>query len=479
MATRSLQFRVPLALVVSAFATTFIVVLVLAVETYFNLQEDQIRLAYTQSFTLQPVLKQALKHDDPWQAYTVLHGPDNLSGIKKNAEFKVLLDTDSDIFSSGEPRIYPIGKSLAILAPYLVDSLKQASMSQQPITLQHNGRTILIAPILEEGISLGTLVYFSRNDVFWNRFIEIMKGASIAIILIFGVLAPIGWKLGKRLVTPLVRLVDCMQQVGNTPIEDIKCIAFPHQDEIGRLGRQFSVMLEDLKIKRELENQLVTQDRLAAIGRLAGGVAHEINNPLASMLVEIDTWNHSPDDAKDTSATMSFIERGLQHIQETVSALLVECRFEKRMLQPIDVDDLMTLIRNEDHSKNINLQFENQITREVNIPATLVRQILLNLSLNALQAIPESGTIFIRVTCENQQLILQVGDDGHMIPQEVIKHIFEPFQTERPGGTGLGLWVTYETVRQLDGEITVESTDEWTCFTVSLPEIDIQQKMTA
>ncbi len=470
----SLQFRVPLTLLLSAFTTTIIVVIVLAVETWFNLQQDQLNQARNQAYILQPVLKQSLKHDDPWQAYTVLHGPDQYVRQDVSAEYKILLDTSGNIFSSGNPKRYPIGQSLITLAPFLEESLARLKFSHQPINLKYGERIVLLVPILEQGISIGTLVYFTRSDIFWNRFAEIMQSASIAILLTLSILAPVGWYLGKRLVTPLIRLVDCMQQVGARPIENIKCIAFPHQDEISRLGQQFSRMLEDLKSKRELENRLVTQDRLAAVGRLAGGVAHEINNPLAGMLVAIDTWKQTPSAQRNSDKTMAFMERGLQHIQETVSALLVECRFEKRKLQSVDIDDLVTLVKSESQSRNVTIKFENRITSDVDIPATLIRQILLNLSLNALQALSDDGTIEIKVWREQPYLMLEVGDDGHMIEENHIKHIFEPFHTDRPGGTGLGLWVTYETIRQLNGEITVESTSEWTRFNVRLPETSMQ-----
>ena len=470
----SLQFRVPLTLLLSAFTTTIIVVIVLAVETWFNLQQDQLNQARNQAFALQPVLKQALKHDDPWQAYTVLHGPDQFSQSDASAEYRILLDTAGNIFSSGNPKLYPIGKSLVTLAPFLEKYLAQLKHGTRSLNLKYGERIVLLVPILEQGVSIGTLVYFTRSDIFWNRFAEIMQSASIAILLTLGILAPVGWYLGKRLVTPLSRLVDCMQQVGARPIEDIKCIVFPHQDEISRLGQQFSRMLEDLKTKRELENQLVTQDRLAAVGRLAGGVAHEINNPLAGMLVAIDTWKQTPPAQRNSDKTMAFMERGLQHIQETVSALLVECRFEKRKLQSVDIDDLVTLVKSESQSRNVTIKFENRITSDVDIPATLIRQILLNLSLNALQALSDDGVIEIKVWREQPYLVLEVGDDGHMIEADNIKHIFEPFHTDRPGGTGLGLWVTYETIRQLNGEITVESTREWTRFNVRLPETSMQ-----
>ena len=474
MSPGSLQFRVPLTLVISAFATTLIVVLVLAVETYFNLQQDQLNQAKAQAYVLQPVLKQAIKHDDPWLAFTILRGPKNLYPNDESAGFKILLDTRDTIFSSGKPKRFPIGKDINTLAPFLSEALQQLKSTLKPVHLKHGERIVLLVPILEQETSLGALVYFTRNDFFWNRFSEIMKSASIATLLTLAILAPIGWLLGKRLVTPLTRLLQCMQQVGNKPIEDIQCIAFPRHDEISRLGKQFSRMLKDLQLKQELENQLVTQDRLAAVGRLAGGVAHEINNPLAGMLIAIDSWKKTPEDKRDNQKTLSFMERGLKHIQETVSALLVECRFEKRKLEAADIDDLEMLIRTEAHTRDITLQLENKLDRDIDIPATLVRQILLNLSLNAIQATDKTGHIKVTIKLEQQTLILKVGDNGHMISEQNIKHIFEPFNSSRPEGTGLGLWVTYETIRQLDGEISVDSTPLWTEFTVKLPEISFR-----
>ena len=108
---------------------------------------------------------------------------------------------------------------------------------------------------------------------------------------------------------------------------------------LGFLGKGNSSLPEPL------EEQIMAQDRLAAIGRVAAGVAHEINNPLGGLLTAIDTYRHRPVDLKHPDRTLDLIERGLNQIHAIVSALLVESRLESRALNPHDIEDVETLIR--------------------------------------------------------------------------------------------------------------------------------------
>jgi signal transduction histidine kinase len=98
-----------------------------------------------------------------------------------------------------------------------------------------------------------------------------------------------------------------------------------------------------------------------------------------------------------------------------------------------------------------------------------VRQVLINLMLNAIQAAPTEGAVACTVERSGQALRVQVGNNGEYIPQERMEHLFEPFSSQREDGHGLGLWVTYQIVHQLGGDIVAESVPDETRFTVTLP----------
>ncbi len=214
---------------------------------------------------------------------------------------------------------------------------------------------------------------------------------------------------------------------------------------------------------------MVTSERLAAVGRLAAGVAHEINNPLGGMLNAIDTFKHHGCTDAVTGKTLSLLERGLEQIRETVSALLVETRSESNALTPHDVDDVQTLLQPDAHKKALRITWNNGLSEPVPLPATPIRQILINLSLNAVQAAPEGAAVDCCIHRDRDRLRIRVGNEGDGIPAGRADRLFEPFVHRNPSGHGLGLWVTYQIVQQLNGEISVKSEAGHTHFTVQLP----------
>ena len=164
-------------------------------------------------------------------------------------------------------------------------------------------------------------------------------------------------------------------------------------DEIGQLGRQFEVMLRELEHKQALEKQMIMADRLASMGRLTAGIAHEINNPLGGMLNAVNTCKRHGNADPITARTISLLERGLLQIKETLGALLVEARIESHALTRDDVEDVRTLVAPEVDRKALALRWDNRVASAVPLPSTQVRQVLINLLLNAVQAASADGDV--------------------------------------------------------------------------------------
>jgi signal transduction histidine kinase len=214
---------------------------------------------------------------------------------------------------------------------------------------------------------------------------------------------------------------------------------------------------------------MLQSERLAAVGRLAAGMAHEINNPLGGMLTALDTLKCHGDLDSRTLKTVALIERGLTQIRDTVGALLVEARMKSRDLLPQDIEDVRTLVAPQAHKKTLRLDWVNGLDRSAAVPATLVRQILINLTLNAIAAAAENGHVACEIGLESGALHLAVTNDGKLLSVEQMEHLFEPFSPLSEGGHGLGLWVTYQIVQQLGGRITAERRDGRMRFAVRLP----------
>ena len=170
-----------------------------------------------------------------------------------------------------------------------------------------------------------------------------------------------------------------------------------------------------------------------------------------------------------TEKTLSLLERGLKQIGDSVSALLVEARPESRALTPQDIDDVHTLVKPDAQKRAIRLHWSNNLQGAFTLPSTPVRQVLINLSLNAVQAAPDGGTVTCGIDQEQDCLHIRVDNEGADIPSEQLNRLFEPFVHHNPSGSGLGLWVTYQIVQQLHGDIAVKSAKGHTRFSVRLP----------
>ena len=231
--------------------------------------------------------------------------------------------------------------------------------------------------------------------------------------------------------------------------------------------------MQQLREKALIEGKVIQSERLVAIGRLAAGIAHEINNPLLGMLTSINTLRHHGAPDARTSKTLTLLERGLTQIKETVAALLVEATVTSRDFAPQDLEDIQTLIAPQVHKRRVTVIWSTTLTEPVPLPSTMARQIMINLILNAVQASEEGGEVEVAVAATGSILLLSVINGGRTLSRAQTEHLFEPFTNASDSGRDLGLWVCYQIVKQLGGNIAVGSTTVSgigrTSFEVSLP----------
>jgi signal transduction histidine kinase len=432
-------------------------------------QAHQAFVAHSQALgkVLARTLRPALLHDDVWQAYELLLTPLDRSG--DTSRVLVLLDARGQVFAASEPRQF------AVLADFARVS-NDASLNrwldrhagQQSVHEDPQGQFLyILTPVLaEDQTVLGRLVQRYDLTLLAPRLDQVAPGPLYAGLAALILLLPLGWLAGKRLAGPLSHLAECLTRVGRELPETIQC-EFPQgRDEIGQLALRFQNMVGELRAKQTLEKHLAQSDRLAAVGRLSAGIAHEINNPLGGMLNAISNYRRRGSPDPQAEKTLSLIERGLTQIRQTVSALLVEAKLEARALSPDDLEDVRTLITSELQGQR--LIWHSQVTEALPLPSAQVRQILLNLLLNAVEACPINGEVECSLAVNSGQLRMAVGNAGPAIPERRRQHLFEPYFGEGEVH-GLGLWVTYQLVSQLQGEILVDSVPGHTRFSVNLP----------
>ena len=236
------------------------------------------------------------------------------------------------------------------------------------------------------------------------------------------------------------------------------------------------ITFQDLTHIRALEETSRRQDRLAAIGRMAASIAHEIRNPLAAMRGSIQMLR--ADMAADSSQTelMEIILRESDRLNRIISDFLSYARPRSIIQTKVNVGELLQqtfmLLR---HSAEINQGhlIEEQVPADpalVNADSEQLRQVFWNLSRNALQAMPAGGTLRATVhENSNDRLRITFSDTGRGMTPEQVEHLFEPFSSTT-GGTGLGLSIVYQIIRDHGGTINVRSREgHGTTITVELP----------
>lgn len=338
---------------------------------------------------------------------------------------------------------------------------------QNSATVEETQSFLSAARIGRDGNVLGTVFVDYPLASLREHFTSLFEASIVYSLALLCVLLVIGWLLGRQLVRPITQLRECMTQVAEGNL-DINCTTVKSRDEIGELAMGFEEMLRGLREKQVLEQRFLQSERLAAVGRVAAGVAHEINNPLGGMLNAINTFKRHGQDEKVSDRTLDLLERGLRQIQNTVQALLVQSRVKEHPLSEADIDDIRTLIKVEVRNKSIALDWHCELDDSIVLPSTAIRHILINLLLNAINAVSYGGRVAMFCEAQQDYLVLRVEDDGPGFPADRKEKIFEPFFS-CTGGHGLGLWFTYQTVSQLDGSIDVKDSSKGTIVEVQLP----------
>ena len=237
------------------------------------------------------------------------------------------------------------------------------------------------------------------------------------------------------------------------------------------LSNSFNEMASELK-KREsslkaAQDALVQSEKMAAIGTLSAGLAHEVKNPLSAVLGYAQLSKRKLDQPEALLKNLDIIEHETKRCNEIISNLMQFSRQEKGEFVHITVNEVvsksMTIVDHQLSLKNVRIESEladniPQITGNAN----QLQQVLMNLMINAQHAIgDDGGTITLATFVRDESVTITVSDTGPGVPAEIRAKIFEPFFTTKPAGqgTGLGLSVTYGIIKDHGGEITVECAD--------------------
>jgi signal transduction histidine kinase len=327
--------------------------------------------------------------------------------------------------------------------------------------------------ILLAGLLLFILATVSLRDPERHAVLIVAGAGAVAICAVLIVV------LAYLIQRPMVELQEKIAQVseGNLNV----AVSFAQRnDEIGDLGRNFNHMMEQLRESREEierlhRTQMSRAEHLATLGELATGLAHEIRNPLAGIagVIEIvgrDLPTTSPARAvvKDVRLEIARISRTLTDLLETARPRRPEVR---RSNLNTTVEHAVMLARQQVLSRPIKIELQKAPDLpEVEHDSDQVHQVLLNLLLNAVQAIEKTGTVNVEIGEHDGFASVVVSDTGRGIAPQNLPNIFRPFYTTKGDGTGLGLSLAHRIVEDHHGRIEVSSVvGKGSTFTVLLP----------
>ncbi|HVS35841.1 MAG TPA: ATP-binding protein [Gemmataceae bacterium] len=218
--------------------------------------------------------------------------------------------------------------------------------------------------------------------------------------------------------------------------------------------------------REKLADDLRRSEHLASLGRLLAGVAHEVRNPLAGIRSTVQLWERLPHQAR-TPESLDAVIRAVDRLNGLVSRLLYFARTGWEQARPVDMNAVvrqtLELVRAQAAAQCVELHADLQ----ADLPSVAgsheaLQQVVLNLAANALQAMPKGGRLDMRTRAldDPKEVELRVADSGPGVSPEARAHLFEPFHSTRPEGTGLGLALCREIVRQHHGEIDLDDADD-------------------
>jgi signal transduction histidine kinase len=402
--------------------------------------------------------------EDVWEVYDAIDRRSGLGGGFGRANV-VVIDGRGLVLASSNPRLTPTGSRVNALA----ERFRDATDLQFD---EHAGRAYARRTLAYQGRTIGhVFADFDVTHLLKERW-EVLRTLIITNTVIALMLAALGYWAIRRMLVPLDVLSRHLDQ-GTKGVVHPVLPPLAADNEIGRLFQRYNAMAEALNERENLAKKLAAEERLASLGRLASGVAHEINNPLGGMFNAIDTLKQHGERPSVRLQSLDLIDRGLRGIRDVVRTILATYRAdgEPRALTGSDLNDMRLLLGPEAERRHVRIAWSNGVFGDVALPAAPVRQILLNIGLNAIGASSDQKTVAFRISCDDARLQLSVADEGPGLPPHARAVLDSPRSNVTPfeEGSGLGLWLTRRMVADLGGEIRYRSSAEGTTVFVGLP----------
>ena len=352
-------------------------------------------------------------------------------------------------------------------------------MSSQKINKSDIRQLLIINPLRIYGKSFGVLAIYYSLEIELSKIAKMEKRLYLVAFFILICSIIIAAIVAKVLSTPIKNLAGEMTKVTDASYKPN--FNSNRMDEIGLLERGFIDMLTRLREAdqnmQESQIALIRAEKMAAVGKLSAGLAHEINNPLGGIKTCINRIKNDPENISQIVKYCELMQDALAQIERMLHGLLDYTSMESPALEKLYINDsiksVVNFLKYPAELKKINLIASLDTTNHVVMGnKQQLKQVFTNLILNSIDAIDTEGEITIKSSCDEKIVRVTLHDDGEGIPPDTLPYIFDPFYTTKPHGkgTGLGLAICNNIILAHNAKLRCESKERHgTVFLIEFP----------
>lgn len=473
-----LSVKVPLLVALMMVAVATVISQVVLTRISESQEKNLNRLAGAYLDGISTAVAPHLPRQDIWETYDALdRARSSYEGLK--ARYTIVTLSNGRILAASEPEQFPVNS----LVPA---ALRDRFTPGRNLTIHESAKVAWIRRDLTSNnvtlgriyaeIDLGELIRERREVLF-----ALIAANSFLTLL----LAAVGYMVVRHMLQPVSLLARHVEQIRSGKANRIPSREIERQShEFAGLFRRFNAMADSLDERRLLTQRLADEEKLALLGKLASGMAHEVNNPLGGMMNAVDTLRRHGDKPEVRKTSLGLLERGLIGIRNVVRATLVTYKGADApgMLSRKDLEDLQFLVHHETVRRHLRLEWVNELPGEVSVDGASVRQATLNLLLNACAASPVNGTVSLDARIADGKLVVTIVDSGTGLPEPVAALMRDATRETLPpsGSTGLGTWTAARLVLRLNGHFDIAtSPTEGTTIRLFIPLGEREEKLDA
>lgn len=479
---RRLPYRVqiPLGLSLAVLLAAVLVTAITARVQAQNARRDTLALLDRAVVLVIAQVRPLLAADDTWRVFALLRDTAQLvPGADANLARLAILSSDGAVFAASDPVQLETGRQV-LGQRWREKALASAVNTEHRELLGlDDGSVVLIDPIRsEDGQTLGFVFTEVESAAFAPDWASLARTALIGIVLAVALLVPLGWWVGKRMARPVGRLAEVIERIGRDDPGVLRAdVPRTTDPELSRIGDAVSQLMGELERRKAAEERALSAERLAAVGKMTGAVAHEINNPLAGLLTATQTLRLHGGTEAIRVRTIDLLDRGLQQIRTTVAALLPQARIEDRPLEPGDLEDIVTLVQGVADKQRADIRFHVEVESALRVPSAPLRQVMLNLLLNALKASGDHGTVSARLQADETRVRFCIRNTGPVLTEDRFRRTLSAEGGKDP--RGFGLWVCQELASHLRGRFELDTTETTqTCLLFEVPNREAPEGLT-